>query len=190
MIEIDALLAARLCTPMQAWQETTLRRAAVLAPIVEHEGEDALLFLVRASSLRKHAGQIAFPGGAADDRDLDPAMCALRETHEEIGVEQGHVTLLGSLRSLTSSSNYRVHCLVGRIRDPHELRIDAAEVARLLYVPLRELLPAARWTHERGPGAAAAGLPESPHFRIGNDVIWGLTGRFTWEILEALRGVA
>lgn len=187
MNEVDALLAARLSEPQPPWQKTTLRRAAVLAPIVEHQGADALLFLVRAASLRKHAGQIAFPGGAADDDDLDPASCALRETHEEIGVERSRVTLLGSLPSSTSSSNYRVHCLVGRIGGPFVPRIDTGEVERLLYVPLRELLQPDRWTLERGPGPDSERFPPSPHFRVGDDVIWGLTGRFTSVLLDALR---
>lgn len=184
---LDALLAAGLGEPRPQWQKTTLRRAAVLAPIVEHEGENALLFVVRASSLQKHAGQIAFPGGAADEQDVDPAACALRETHEEIGVAQDRVALLGSLPASTSSSNYRVHCLVGRIHGAFEPRLDAAEVERLLFVPIRELLPADRWTHERAPAPGGQDFPPSPHFRVGSDVIWGLTGRFTWALLESLR---
>ena len=187
MSPIDDALRTRLSPATTDWQQTTLRRAAVLAPIIEHEGADALLFLVRASSLRQHAGQIAFPGGAADDQDLSPVSCALRETAEEIGVEQHRVTLLGSLPSSTSSSNYRVHCLVGRIRGPLDLRIDAGEVERLLFVPIHELLQRERWTLEHGPAPLAERFPKSPHFRIGSDVIWGLTGRFTSMLLDALR---
>lgn len=187
MNEVDERLAKSLGEPRPPWQKTTLRRAAVLAPILEHEGEDALLFVVRASSLQKHAGQIAFPGGAADQQDLDPASCALRETHEEVGVSPDRVALLGSLPSSTSSSNYRVHCLVGRVHGIFEPRVDAGEVERLLFVPIRELLPADRWTHERAPGPGGNDFPPSPHFRVGGDVIWGLTGRFTFALLESLR---
>jgi 8-oxo-dGTP pyrophosphatase MutT (NUDIX family) len=187
MNELDARLSARLLDARAPWQKTTLRRAAVLAPIVRHDGEDALLFVVRPQSMRKHAGQIAFPGGAADDIDDTPSSCALRETLEEIGVDSSLVTLLGSLPSATSSSNYRVHCVVGRIQEGAAIAIDPIEVARTLIVPLREMLPRDRWTERRGDSPGAERFPPSPHFAIGDDVLWGLTGRFTAALLDAIR---
>ena len=187
MNDLDARLSARLLDAHAPWQKTTLRKAAVLCPIVQHEGEDALLFVVRPQSMRKHAGQIAFPGGAADDGDDTPSTCALRETFEEIGVDASLVTLLGSLPSATSSSNYRVHCIVGRVREDAEIRIDPIEVARTWIVPLREMLPRDRWTERRGDSPGAERFPPSPHFAIGDDVLWGLTGRFTAALLDAIR---
>jgi 8-oxo-dGTP pyrophosphatase MutT (NUDIX family) len=186
MSERDDRLAARLQPSSVPWQKTTLRRAAVLAAIVEHDEEDAVLFLVRAAQLRHHAGQISFPGGAEDD-DVDPAWCALRETEEEIGVHRDRIVLLGSLPARTSSSNFRVHCLVGRIVAGTEMRLDRREVARSMTVPLRELLQPERWCERRPPEAEGSQLPASPHYEHGSDVIWGLTGRFTADLLEAIR---
>lgn len=187
MNELDALLRRSLGAADVPWQRTTLRRAAVLAPIVRHDGEDALLFVVRPQTMRQHAGQIAFPGGADDD-DEGPAACALREAAEEIGIAASCVDLLGSLPSRTSSSNFRVHCLVGRLAPDAAFAFDAREVERPLFVPLRLLLDASRWTDQTWPpGEDDAGRPKSPHFVHEGERIWGLTGRLCQDLLLHLR---
>lgn len=183
----DAALRERLLPVPRGWPPTTLRRAAVLAPLFASAGEDRLLFLVRRHDLREHAGQIAFPGGA-DAGDADPVQCALREAHEEIGLPGSAVTLLGELQPRQSSSGYRVHCLVARVVLPEPLVVDPGEVARVLTVPLRELCLPGRWRW--AAPAADPPLPPSPHFEVGADVIWGLTGRFAHDLVQALRGEA
>lgn len=186
--EVDERLRATLLPADGPWQKTTLRRAAVLAPVVAVEGEDHVLFLVRSANLRHHAGQISFPGGA-DDGDETPLQCALRETAEEIGVGPDSVAPLGSLPTATSSSNFRVHCLVARLPDDVALQIDEGEVARALFVPLRQLLVPTRW-YEKAPPPQPDGrtFPPSPHYDHDGAVIWGLTGRFCAQLLAALRG--
>jgi 8-oxo-dGTP pyrophosphatase MutT (NUDIX family) len=175
----DERLRQRLQPVPVAWPAGAARRAAVLAPIVAQPGGDAVLFVVRAASLRLHPGQIGFPGGS-DAGDTDPATCALRETHEEIGVSSDRVVLLGALAQRTSSSAFEVQCLVGRLLDA-QLLLQHGEVERALLVPLAELAVATRWQHLARPP-----LPPSPHFDWHGDVIWGLTGRFAWDLVQLL----
>jgi len=165
------------------WQRTTLRRAAVLAPMFARDEQDWLLLLLRRHDLREHAGQIAFPGGR-DEADADPVACALREAHEEVGLDPADVEVLGEVAPRTSSSGYRVHCLIGRVPDPGSALIDPIEVERVLFVPLRDLCRVDSWYLHAPP--APRPLPPSPHFDFGRDVIWGLTGRFTRDLVAAL----
>jgi 8-oxo-dGTP pyrophosphatase MutT (NUDIX family) len=187
MNELDAVLSRHLLPAARAWQPDATRRAAVLAPLVAVAGVDSLLFVVRADTLRLHPGQIGFPGGA-DAGDADPIACALRETHEEVGVAPDAVAVLGSLPVLVSSSGFHVHCVVGRVPADARLRLDAREVARTLLVPLRELRDPQRWEERGPPPPVPPGTHrKSPHFAAGADLIWGLTGRFTATLVAALR---
>jgi len=181
----DERLQQRLQPVPAAWPAGTARRAAVLAPIVAQSSGDTLLFVVRAASLRLHPGQIGFPGGS-DAGDPDPAACALRETAEEIGVPRDHVVLLGALPQRTSSSMFAVQCLVGRLPDA-QLSLQPGEVERAFLVPLAELAVAARWQFLTRPGPPGRPpFPPSPHFDWHGDVIWGLTGRFAWDLVQLL----
>jgi 8-oxo-dGTP pyrophosphatase MutT (NUDIX family) len=180
----DEGLRRLLQPPPTDWRRTTLRRAAVLAPLFAAGGEDWLLFVVRRPDLRKHAGQIAFPGGGAEG-DEGPISCALRELAEETGITAG-IEMLGELQTRQSSSGMRVHCLVARVPEPRELQLDTSELERAILVPLRQLCaPDAYYMHappRRPP------WPESPHFNLGDDgLLWGLTGRFTLDLIEAVK---
>jgi 8-oxo-dGTP pyrophosphatase MutT (NUDIX family) len=145
-----------------------------------------VLFTVRPQHLPAHPGQISFPGGAREG-DEGPLACALRECREELGLT-GEVVVLGGLPVRQSSSGFRVHPVVGRIPDPAVLQPDPAEVERLLEVPLAALRVESAWEHRAPMDAAGRSHPSSPHFAVGADVIWGLTGRITWDFVAALRG--
>lgn len=77
-----------------------LKSAAVLVPILFFNGEWCLLFTRRSNRLRKHSGQVAFPGGSSDETDLNPAATALREAHEEIALPDSHVKILSTTNML------------------------------------------------------------------------------------------
>ena len=184
MVPIDERLRAQLAEP-GPWQPTTLRRAAVLCPLVMHGGEDHVLFVLRPHGQLQHAGQVAFPGGmrAGDETVL---ATALREAHEEIGVPRDVVTVLGELPPRASSTGIHVHAVVARLA-PFALRPDPREVARVLHVPLAQLRDERRWL-ERPPPAGAPGQqpPTGPHFVLEHDVLWGLTARFVRDLLAVL----
>jgi 8-oxo-dGTP pyrophosphatase MutT (NUDIX family) len=114
--------------------------AAVLVPIVMHEEDATVLFTERASNLRDHSGQIAFPGGKIDAEDPSPLDTALREAEEEIGLERGCVRPLGYLDSYLSSSGYIVFPVVGLVSPRFRLTLNRHEVADAFEVPLGFLM--------------------------------------------------
>lgn len=120
--------------------------AAVLVPIVQRERPTVLL-TERTAHLSTHKGQVAFPGGRSDPDDLDAAATALREAHEEVGLEAGGVEVLGSLPIYVTGSSFIVTPVVALVRPGFVLRPNPHEVADVFEVPLDFLLNPAH--HER-----------------------------------------
>jgi 8-oxo-dGTP pyrophosphatase MutT (NUDIX family) len=148
------------------------RDSAVLVLFGEGEHGPDLLLIERARTLRSHAGQPAFPGGAQDPDDDGPVGAALREAQEEVGLQPESVDVLGVLPALyLPPSGFVVHPVVGWWREPHEVGVvDTAEVASVTRVPLAELVePANRFriTH-------ASGLI-GPAFEAQGMIVWGFT---------------
>ena len=110
--------------------------AAVLIPIVEHPGEPTVLLTQRATQLRNHAGQVSFPGGRIEPEDGSPTAAALREAHEEIGLEESCVSVIGFLPDHVVISGFRVTPVVGMVRPGFKLFLDAQEVQDTFEVPL------------------------------------------------------
>ena len=117
-----------------------LHAASVLVPIVAHPAEPTVLFTQRTAHLKKHSGQVSFPGGRAEDTDASPEHTALRETWEEIGLAPGRIELLGRLSDYHTRTGFRVTPVVGIVLPPFVLRPDDNEVAEVFEVPLRFLL--------------------------------------------------
>jgi len=183
--DIDALLRSRL-GPVGSWRPTTLRTAAVVCPLVSHAGADCVLLLLRPAGQRQHAGQIGFPGGMREDGESIEAT-ARREFAEELGADPSALAALGGLPPRTSSTGIHVHAVVARLQ-PVALVPAPREVARVLHVPLAALLDDTRWSERPAPlGAPGVQPPTSPHFAIGEDLLWGLTARFVRDLLAALR---
>lgn len=115
--------------------------AAVLVPVVVGGVEPTLLLTRRSAHLHDHPGQIAFPGGRVDAGDLSPEATALREAQEEIGVPPECVELIGRLPDYyITASGFRVTPVVGILRTPLSLKLDAFEVAEAFETPLSFLL--------------------------------------------------
>ncbi|HEX2810405.1 MAG TPA: CoA pyrophosphatase, partial [Kineosporiaceae bacterium] len=134
-------------------------------------GPDVLL-TVRASTLRSHAGQVAFPGGAIDVTDAGPAAAALREAHEETGLDPDGVQVAGHLPDLfLPVSDFAVTPVLAWWRRPSPVRVvDRAEVARVVRVPVAELLdPANRFRAVHPSGFTG------PAFRAQGLFVWGFT---------------
>jgi 8-oxo-dGTP pyrophosphatase MutT (NUDIX family) len=116
------------------------RPAAVLVPLVPREGELHMLLTQRQPHLRRHAGQIAFPGGRIDDTDLNPVAAALRETEEETGITPAFVEPLGFLDTYLTGTSYRVVPVVGIVRPGFTVTPHVGEVADVFEVPLSFLM--------------------------------------------------
>lgn len=120
-------------TPPSRYQ----RQAAVLVPIIRRY-EPTLLLTRRAANLRTHAGQVAFPGGAADLEDPSLIATALREAYEEVAIPTSRVQVLGTLPSQDSVSGFQVTPVVGLLPPDMTFTAQADEVAALFEMPLRE----------------------------------------------------
>ncbi|MCW2865778.1 MAG: hydrolase [Actinoallomurus sp.] len=157
------------------------RAAAVL--ILFGEGTDGpdLLLLQRADTLRKHAGQPAFPGGGIDPGDGGPVGAALREAAEETGLDPAGVTVLASMPELyVAHSGYRVTPVVGWWREPSAVAAgDPGEVASVARVPLSELTDPANRLRIRGPSGYLG-----PAFRARGMLIWGFTAALLHGVLQ------
>jgi 8-oxo-dGTP pyrophosphatase MutT (NUDIX family) len=157
------------------------RHSAVLVLFGEGPWGPDLLFIERAATLRSHAGQPAFPGGAQDDSDDGPVAAALREAQEEVGLDPAGVEVLGTLPDLwLPPSGFVVTPVVAWWRDPHDVGVvDHAEVAAVARVPLAELIdPANRLSVSHPSGWLG------PAFDVGDMRVWGFTAGLTDRLLE------
>lgn len=159
---------------------SALRQAAVLIPIVERD-EPTLLFTRRASHLKQHGGQVAFPGGKRDPEDPDLLTTALREAQEEIALTPGKVRLLGRLGDLISLHGIRVTPFVGVIPPDLPLRPEPGELDVIFEVPLTLFLED-RLSHT--DVISLDGRPlYVPSYQAGGHTIWGLSAMMLVELL-------
>ncbi len=128
------------------------RAASVLIGLVQR-GELHVLLTQRAPDLRDHPGQISFPGGRVEASDMDAVATALREAHEEIGLEARAVEVIGQLPEYATGTGFVVTPVVALV-DPHDAVIDAREVAAVFEVPLAFLMNPA---HHRRHAVELAG---------------------------------
>jgi 8-oxo-dGTP pyrophosphatase MutT (NUDIX family) len=160
------------------------RASAVLVLLGEAApGRPDVVILQRAADMRNHGGQPAFPGGAADPGDRDPAATALREADEEIGLQPGSVDVLATLPDLwIPVSGFVVTPVLAWWRAEHPVApCDPAEVARVERVPVTELADPANRIRVRHPSGYVGSA-----FRVRGMLVWG----FTAGVLDALLSMA
>ncbi|WOT03666.1 CoA pyrophosphatase [Shewanella youngdeokensis] len=117
-----------------------LRKAAVLIALSINNGELELILTRRPQHLRAHPGQISFPGGKVEEFDLDLAATALREAHEEIGLSDSNVEVIGLLQDHKTFTGFDITPVVSIVKQPFTPQIDPGEVDELFTVPLSFLL--------------------------------------------------
>lgn len=120
------------------------REAAVLVPIVRRP-KPGLLLTQRSLTLRKHPGEVAFPGGSMDKSDTSLIATALRETYEEIAIPPDAVEVIGRLPSIDSVTGFRVTPIIGIISPDLPMQACQDEVAAIFEMPLEEALTTGRY---------------------------------------------
>ncbi len=187
-------------------QGASAQVSAVLVPLVQLEGgEWGLLFERRSTSLRRHSGEVAFPGGHFEPTDSDLRATALRETCEELQTSQDNLQVLADLDVLITWSGQRVHPFLGRILDMSRVVPSPSEVAELFILPLARL-----WAVQ--PQVYNLSLQPTPaddfpfhlisggrghrwrrmvarqlFYEVDGRVIWGMTARILEHALQLLK---
>jgi 8-oxo-dGTP pyrophosphatase MutT (NUDIX family) len=162
-----------------------LLRAGVLIPLVRRGDGIELVFTRRTDTVLTHKGQISFPGGQREDSDVETVETALRESYEEIGLEPSRVTVLGELDDVfTAVSSFVITPVVGVVDGGiANLVLAPDEVKSLLVVPVAQLLdPDVHTTETRNVGEQQYRIH---YYTVGDDVIWGATGRIVYQFLKA-----
>ena len=118
----------------------TPKQAAVLIPLVRHEPELSVLMTQRTDRLARHAGQVAFPGGKIDDTDRDAVAAALREAHEETGLDERFIEPIGFLDGYLTRTAFQIVPVVAIVSPGFTLTPQDEEVAAIFEVPLRFLM--------------------------------------------------
>ncbi len=153
--------------------------ASVLVPVVMRE-RPMVILTERTTHLSTHSGQVAFPGGKRDDTDADEADTALREAHEEIGLERGMTEVIGQMPIYTTGTSFLVTPVIALV-DPHyRLKINEFEVADAFEVPLEFLMNPA---HHRRHAIEFAGTRRE---WISMPYMDGSHERFIWGATAAM----
>jgi 8-oxo-dGTP pyrophosphatase MutT (NUDIX family) len=182
-------LAGELARPMHPPEGVTPRAAAaliLLAPL----GDDLRLPLtVRSADLAHHSGEVSLPGGAADPGDADAAATALREAHEELGIEPAAVEVLGALTPIyIPPSNFQLTAVVGYSPELPPFQPNPGEVDAVLLVALRQLMDPANVRVETWERRGAQF--RVPFYEVDGYKVWGATALVLSELAARVRRAA
>lgn len=166
---------------------TTPVAAAVLISVVMRNGGPTLLFTQRSDLLHDHPGQVSFPGGRCETKDLSAVDTALRETEEEIGLQRQHVEIIGSLPDYFTGTGFRITPVVGLAQPPFTLHADPVEVAEIFEVPLAFLMDGMH--HQRRSAIFPGGYGRRTFYAMPYDrfFIWGATAGMLRNLFHFLR---
>jgi 8-oxo-dGTP pyrophosphatase MutT (NUDIX family) len=159
--------------------------AAVLVAVFEEERESRLVLTRRSTTLRTHTGQVSFPGGRIDPGE-DPVAAALREAHEEVGLDPGSVQPVGLLTpGVTFSTGARITPVVASLARRPLLEPNPAEVDRVFDVALAELASSFREELWSEPGLPPFAMY---FFEVSGETVWGATARILVDLLTIVLG--
>jgi 8-oxo-dGTP pyrophosphatase MutT (NUDIX family) len=158
--------------------------AAVLILLERGTAGYRVVFTKRTQHVETHKGEVSFAGGMRDPGDPDARATALREAHEEIGVDPADVTVLGQLGELVTVTGFLVTLVVGVVDADYAYRLNPTEVERVLLVPMSHLRNTDSWFED-----VRTWRGETHHLRscrFGDDIIWGATSRMLQSFLATV----
>lgn len=166
-------------------ENRVLRSAAVLIALQDSRSGPQVILTQRASSLKHHAGQIAFPGGKRDDSDANIEETALREAHEEIDLHPENVRILGRMPIHETVTGFSITPILGIVRDTFYATPDQNEVAEVFTTPLSHVTDIAQFSVQgrrwRGQRRRYYTVPFGPYY------IWGATARILRSLAEGMQ---
>ena len=159
-----------------------LTEAAVLIPIVERNNGLKVILTKRSNNLKQHPGQVSFPGGKSEKTDKSLVATALRETKEEIGINNKNVEILGQLSKHVTITGFKITPFIGKIRTVFSTKIQISEVSEIFEVPLSYLLNPKNFRVEsvkwKGKKRFFYSIPYGPYY------IWGATARILKNLAD------
>jgi 8-oxo-dGTP pyrophosphatase MutT (NUDIX family) len=159
-----------------------LHRSAVLIPVTEVDGALEMLFTHRSEDLDRHSGEVSFPGGREEGDDNTLVETALREAHEEVGLQPGDVDVYGALTEMPTVTGFQVTAYVGEFPQPYELVADSGEIETIFQARLQRLAdPSLHRLEEREYGGNVFPVH---FFEYGDHTIWGATGWLLYIFLD------
>jgi len=153
----------------------TARPAAVLVPLFEQHGDVHVWLVRRPSTMRSHAGQVAFPGGKADAADASLLATALREAEEELGIPREAVDVLGPLDAMHTITGFDISPFVGWLAPGVAIRPNPGEVARAFAAPVRAFLEPPQ------------GMLPWRGWTVEGELVWGATAAIVRGLVAILR---
>jgi len=165
-------------------QPPSLVRAAVLLPLFCKDGLYHILFTRRTDRVKRHKGEISFPGGIYDTSDGDLEATALREAHEEVGIKPQDIELLGELDEVMTLTGFIVSPFVGLIPYPYPFVLSPEEIAEIIILPLfaflkEEVLSEEDWTYQDKTATVYT-------YHCGRHIIWGATAKILRQFLDLI----
>tara|TARA_X000000368_G_scaffold158885_1_gene125191 strand:- start:226 stop:804 length:579 start_codon:yes stop_codon:yes gene_type:complete len=158
-----------------------LRQAAVLIAITESEDPE-LIYTLRSNKVGSHGGEVSFPGGMFEVEDKNLQDTALRESHEETGLDRSKVNILGSIDTVVSRFNISVTPYVGIVPSDIELNDNSDEIEACFRVPLSFLLEDKRYRNDEIN--RNGDIFFMPAYSYDSYIIWGLTAMITVDFLN------
>ena len=179
--ELEQILSTR---KIKSVQDHSFKPAAVFLFLYLKDGNYCILLNKRTETVEHHKGEISFPGGARDPEDKGFLDTALRESHEEMGIQPQDVRVLGQLDDIATRSQFGVRVYVGTIPYPYPFEPSALEIAQVLEVPIGDLLDPANLRDEvRWAGGESS---NSPCYAFQEHLIFGATAQIVKQFLELL----
>ncbi len=158
------------------------RKSAVLLPLCEVQGELHILLCKRPNYLKHHPGQICFPGGKKDESDRCLLDTALRECHEELGIDASRISLLGEMSDYWTLTGFQIKPFIAKIDSPYSLSLSEDEVATTFLLPFSQLQQESNWqsihfkrqfNHYTLKG-----------FKTDHGVLWGATAQLILNLIK------
>lgn len=160
--------------------------AAVLVPFCCIDNDWHLLFTKRTNGVAKHQGEISFPGGAAEDHDIDLIETAIRETCEEIGLSREYIRVIGVMEPVPTVSNYCVLPVVAVVKLTGMLNLNPDEVEDIIYIPVDWLKEDKNWRIEDFYFSAGKSKPVIHYEDFNGMHLWGITAGMAQKITSKL----
>jgi 8-oxo-dGTP pyrophosphatase MutT (NUDIX family) len=159
-----------------------LVRAGVLVPLLKRTDDYCLLFTRRPKELKNHPGQISFPGGLFEEKDLTLERTAIREAWEELGIYEKDIQILGPLDDYPSTTGYLISPFVGKIPYPYDFKINRREISEVIIIRIEEFkrLPRTGYVVREGEPYPVY------YYDLQNHVVWGATARIVKNLIETL----